>query len=601
MTSHQHLLHFSCLFLALFFGSCVSSSKYKNEYKNHQEARLQLAQLDQIKNERDSLKKELDLSQLTLLKTEKTLTEFYIKYKSQEHSTNGTEPSDPSSSQQKLKLLNDTLSDLKLTISSKNKELIDLKSKHKIQEEKYQDQDKRISDLFSALYKQRTAYDSLQAEYYALHKSKNQNSASNKIDPEENKKLKKALSSKDSENFLQQKKIEENNFKISTLQNKLDSISSANEKLLAQNQEPKRDPDLDKSNADYYQLQSEYNALKKENELALKESKEKEREIENFKTENTKLKEQLKEIDNTKAQIIALESENTKLKDRLKENKTGKTQLSSLETENTKLKEQLKDGENSKAQISVLESENAKLKVQLNEAENRKTQLIVLESENTKFKKDQKSLQFKIDSLIQLQNKKIEKEVKPKENKTESISNRKIDSLQNLLAQKELSISEKEREIKSIKSELQQNQTNKEKQSSTEPKPILTPNKTALLEKLKKIPGTEINFQDKTGNITIDLPQSQLFTTDLITLTQKGSELIIKIAQTMAGSNFQAVEVSAIQDATKARNDQIELMFGRAKALGKLMNIYGVKSDNFSFGLQPTGDKENIRISLSLK
>ncbi|MBK9271443.1 MAG: hypothetical protein IPM48_07585 [Saprospiraceae bacterium] len=550
MIGLQHFKSLAGLILLIQFSACVSASKYKKELVRNQESQLQLSQLEQIRNQRDSLAKELEMSARNLLKTEKTLTEFYIRYRTQENtdvvspSSNSPEPT------ARIKILEDSLRQSQINLEGKIKELTELNKKHQVQEDKYHDQDKRLSDLFSALYKQRTAFDSLQNEYYALHKSKNQNSNSNKIDPEENKKLKKSAASKDSLIFKQQKSLEEKSFQIAFLKNKLDSTDKVNRDLLSHAEDQSKRVEENLKADSIGQLK-----------IALSSMENRMKEVET-------------ELENKNLEIQNYRKESDRIKKDQTSNKSDQKKIKMLEEENQKL--------------LALQSQH---KIQIDS-------LI----------KSQTNIQISDQALVQKLNAKVDSMQKAQQNfqHSEQVTvqklNRKLDSMNLSLVQKEQQIQDQEKYIKLLESEKKLASTKLPNPDKPAAIPRNLTKGKSVIDKLNKIEGIEnIQMDSLTGVISFQWPQSILFTSDLITLTQNGSELVIKIAQNLQGNVFKSVELTAVQDASKSRNDQIELMFGRAKAMGKLMNIYGVKSDNFSFGLQPTGDKENIRISLSLK
>lgn len=607
-------------------SACVPASRYHKAERSNQDAQKKIQELSLRAERADSLSRELEASQKALFKTERTLADFYIEYKIREDSNPSVLPDssgkmDPTGEKKELKQATagsrkqtDSLSyyknqylesTQKLKVSEnqlkqKTAEIEEIKKRFKARDEVFDTQEKRLSDFFTALYKQRVAYDSLQAEYYALYKSRDQKNQSSKIDPQETYKLKRALASRDSLIYRHQRTIEEKEYKIKSLQSLSDSLMETSGK----------------------------NAFKENAEKLQKENQDLVVEIQSLKNANLELtrsigqKEQIIETQNR--EVGSLKSELSNLQNEKKEKKTESQDLKKLKAENEKWmassQRQSAELDSAKSQLqrlkgtqSTLVAENENLRTEIAsknaDLEKMKKEISDLKETNTRQNSSTQEL-----SQLNAKNEMLKSEIQSLKRQQDSLlsqsksttetarSEKKLDSLRQELKVKSDQLSAREREIKT----LQLRVDDLTAQAKAASGPALNPGPppagiSKLQEQLKKLGSDQVVIQPETTGAILEIPQSALFTPDLITLTQKGSELIIRICQNIQTIPAKSLEILSVQNASMSKNDNVELLYGRAKTIGKLMNIYGVKSDEFSFGIKPGGNSENIRIRIAVK
>jgi hypothetical protein len=604
--------------------ACVPSARYHAVEQSNQEAQKKIRELSLRAERADSLTRELEASQKALFKTERTLADFYIEYRIREEigantaadslttsmpaqekkDTRSAGTRKQSDSLQFYKTLAaenaQKLKTMERSLQQKTDELAETKKRYLARDEVFDTQEKRLSDFFTALYRQRVAYDSLQAEYYALYKSKDQKNQSSKIDPQETHKLKRTLASRDSLIYLNQRSLEQKEYRIKSLEALADSLRTASqnssshekaEKLQLENQAlaselqvlqdknrqlslniDQKDQNLESKNQEIASLKSELSTLLNEK----KEKKSESADLKKSKAENEKLNESLRkktaELDSALSRMQIL-----------------KDAHSGLSTKNEKLSLELRTVQ---SDLEKMKTEMAGFREAGNRQNNQISELQQLKDQNASMRTEIQGLKNQQDSL-QRQNKMMPDPVR---------TEKKLDSLHLLLKEKSELLAIRDREIKTMQVRLDELSAKAKSEPAPAAKPIPAPaGLSKLQEQLKKLTSDPVVIQNEPTGAVLEIPQSALFTQDLITLTQKGSELIIRICQTIQSVPARQLEILSVQNANQNKNEQLEIQYGRAKTIGKLMNIYGVKSDAFSFGLAPGGNAENIRIRIHVK
>lgn len=531
------------------FLACVPTARLQDEQSKNQEISRQLNECKSLLVHSDSLRQALDLCQNNLLKTEKTLTEFYIRYKTQENLSSENDSLQKSTNKKdvtgftQFKILRDSIEQLKKAqwklesqwkqcqteLSQKEQDFSLYKKSHETIDEKLKTQDKRISDFFSALYHQRTAYDSLQVEYYTLHKSKNTTSPAHRIDPDENIKLKKLLNKKDSSLFDLKVQNENKDYQIRQLKNQNDSLKTLTPKPVSMVADTRRTDDS-------------VRILR--NEL-----------------EQTKI--------SLQKQTIQFQNQASETEKQQIELKKLLSVQDSLNAENRKLK----------SSIEELKSENKNLITSKKEIANKTTGETKTELWKIKSDSLQNIIEQQQTSMMTLRVQ-IRDSASSRDRYWNSILQQKNDSIFML-----------RRDSKTISATQEVRAQNT---SGGSPKNSLMVQK--IFDHLQKISGADSRLLKDEDKITMEIPQTVLFTEDLFTLNQSGSEFIIKISQALSAYKLQSIQILGGYD--KNKNERMELMFGRSKTIGKLMNIYGIKSDQIGFGIQPETPKELILIQI---